>query len=109
MATLEIPINPVYPSQIMSVVLDGVSYRLRVYYNYRQHIWIMDLLTNAGNDILSGVKLVPDFPLIRRYESAERRPPGEFYAVDTSGTGTPPGRFDLGTRRRVRLRYVEAA
>ena len=67
----------------------------------------MDLLTIAGSDILSGVKLVTDFPLIGRYLSAVNKPPGEFYAVDTSGAGSPPERFDLGTDRRVRLRYVE--
>lgn len=108
MATIEIPVNGNLSSQVMSIPLDGVRYTLRVYYVFREQSWTLDILTDRGTDILTGIKLVPDWPLISRYQVANK-PPGEFYAVDTSGQGRPAGRDDFGRTRRVRLRYVEAA
>lgn len=107
MATLEIPVNPALSSQIMTIPLEGVRYRLRVYYSFRMSIWLMDLFTDRESDILLGIKLVPDWPLIGRFK-VDNQPPGDFYAVDTSGQGLPPGRDDFGTNQRVRLRYVES-
>lgn len=107
MATVEIPINPAYSAQLMTIQLDGVRYRLRVYYSFREEVWYLDILSDRETDIIIGIKLVPDWPLIERFQ-IPGQPPGELYAIDTSGKGLPPGRTELGTGRRVRLRYVEA-
>ena len=108
MATLEIPVNGNLSSQKMIIALDGVRYRLKVYYSFRAAIWQLDILTDRETDLLIGLKLVPDWGLTDRFK-IEGLPPGEFTAFDTSGEGLPPGRDDFGSNRRVRLHYEEAA
>jgi hypothetical protein len=108
MATLEIPVNGNLSSQVMTIALEGVRYRLKVYYSFRAAIWQLDVQTDRETDLLLGLKLVPDWPLIARFK-INGLPPGEFRAVDTSEEGLPPGRDDFGSNRRVRLRYEEAA
>lgn len=108
MADVEIPVDPAYSSQIMTIPLDGVRYRLRVYFSFRSDIWLVDILSDRETDILIGLKCVPNWGLISRFR-VEGQPPGELYAIDTSGAGLPPGRNDFGTDRRVRLVYREAA
>jgi hypothetical protein len=91
----------------MTIPLDGVRYKLRISYVFREQSWTLDIMTDTGGDILVGIKLVPDIGLISRFQ-VPNRPPGEFVAVDTSGAGLPAGRNDFGRGRRVRLRYTEA-
>jgi len=108
MADLQIPVNGRLASQIMTIPLDGVRYRLKVYYSFRQSIWFFDLMTDRETDLLVGVKIVPDWGLISRFK-IDGLPPGEIIAIDTSETGLPPGRDDFGLDRRVRLVYREAS
>jgi len=108
MATLEIPVNGRYSSQVMTTVLDGVRYRLSVYYLFRPATWFLDIRTDKEEDLIVGVRLVPDWPLIGRYH-VEGKPAGEFIVEDRDGTGVPPGRNDFGKGKRTRLLYQEAA
>ena len=108
MATLQIPVNGRLASQIMTIALDGVRYRLKVYYSFRQAIWMFDLMTDRGSDLLLGVKIVPEWGLIARFQ-IKGLPPGEILAIDTSGNDLPPGREEFGLKRRVRLYYQEAS
>lgn len=106
MATLEIPVNGSFSSQRMTIALDRVRYRIKVYYSFRAGLWNLDIMTDRETDLLIGVALVPDWPLIGRFK-INGLPPGEFRAVDTTGKGLPPGRDDFGLGRRVRLYYDE--
>jgi len=108
MATLQIPVNGRLASQIMTIPLDGTRYRLKVYYSFRQEIWILDLQTDRESDLLVGIKIVPEWGLIARFK-IPGLPPGEILAIDTSGQELPPGRNDFGFNRRVRLVYREAS
>ncbi len=107
MATLEIAVNPSFASQLLSVILDGIRYRLRFYFNFRQTIWYMDILNDNDEDVLLGRKLVPDWGITEQF-TLDELPPGEFEAFDTSGQGLPPGRDDFGKDQRVRMLYIEA-
>lgn len=107
MARLEIPINPVFSSQIFRISLEGVRYRMRAYFSFRQEIWMLDIFTDNDEDVLLGIKLVPNFPLIRKF-IVQNKPPGEITALDTSGLDIPPGRHEIGPGRRVRLVYDES-
>ncbi len=107
-ADLEIPVNGRLASQIMTVPLDGTRYRLKVYYSFRQGIWMLDLQTDRGTDLLLGIKIVPEWGLISRFQVAGL-PTGDIIALDTTETDTPPGRDEFGLQRRVRLYYREAA
>ena len=107
MADLEIPINSIYSSQEFSIALEGVRYKMRAFYSFRQAIWKLDIFTDKETDILLGIKLIPNYPLIGRYTTS-LRPPGEITAIDKSGSNVPPGRYELGAGRRVRLVYTES-
>ena len=91
----------------MTISLDRRRYRLGVYYSFRQEGWYMDILTDTGTDILIGITLVPEWPLIGRFADA-RLPAGEFKVIDTLEEDGSPGRDDFGASRRFQLVYIEA-
>jgi hypothetical protein len=50
---------PLIPSpQTLSISLAGTSYNVTVRWNDAIQAWVMDLATNAGDKILSGIPLV---------------------------------------------------
>lgn len=77
-------------------VFEGVTVGFRVYWIPRCAGWYLDLLTPAGEDVATGIRITPQAPL----------------AVPGSWDGAPPGRFvvtgparygreDLGTQVQV--------
>ncbi len=93
-------------SYTQRTVLDGREYGFRFQWNQRAAKWYMDLADAAGAPIVFGVKVVADFPLLRRLTDS-RTPPGELFAMDRSRAGQDPGLSDFGTR--VQLIYIPAA
>lgn len=86
--------------------MDGIQYLLTFTWSDRESCWYMDVGDQNGNEICSGVRLVVNFPLLRRFVSSTR-PPGEIVAVDIGGTGQDiqvPA--ELGDR--VLLVYISA-
>lgn len=90
----------------LQVVLDGAVFTLELRWNTRDEAWYMDLRTEAGDPILTSVKVVVDWPLAGRCVDA-RRPAGALFAIDTSSERRDPGKDDLGSR--VILVYFESA
>lgn len=79
-----------------TITLDEVEVGMRVYWLPRCAGWYVDLLTPAGEDVATGIRITPQAPL----------------AVPGSWDGAPPGRFvvtgparygreDLGTQVQV--------
>ena len=60
----------------------------------------MDLLENDGTPLVYGIKLVPDWVLLDRFEITGR-PVGDFFAYDSSAQGLIAGRNDLGVRVKM--------
>ena len=108
MATLQIPVNGNLASQVMTIALDGVRYKLKFYFSFRQDIWFLDLQTDNQTDLLLGIKIVPEWGLISRFKITGL-PPGDIIAIDSSELQLPPGRDDFGLGRRVGLFYQEAS
>lgn len=105
MATLtEIPTRSDLPRYAETVELAGDQYRLEFSWNTRDARWYVSILTAAGDQIVMGLPIVADFPLLRRFTDT-RLPDGELWAWDMSGDGLEPGQYDLGDR--VRLFLVE--
>lgn len=88
------------------VVLDGREYVLAFQWNQREAKWYLSISDQDGSPIVHGIKVVANFPLLRRLRD-RRAPPGELYAQDRSGAGADPGLRDFGTR--VILVYHPAA
>lgn len=88
-------------------VLDGREYLLLFRWNQREGRWYLTISDQDGAPIVSGVKIVVNFPLITNRIVDARRPPGEIFATDTTGADIDPGLDDLGSR--VVLIYIDAA
>lgn len=100
----------------LTVELDGVDFDLRFLWNDRDESWYLTITETQETSIdeetgekvplLSGVPINIGVPLMRVLTSLDR-PSGELLAFDTTGTGTAPGKTELGSR--VLLYYLEAA
>lgn len=101
-----IPVTSDSPIYQQLTTLDGQDYNLTFHYNSRDFSWYLDIADLQRVPILTGIRLVVDWDLLRRCVDA-RRPPGILIANDLSGAGLDPGPDDLGTR--VELLYFEAA
>jgi hypothetical protein len=88
------------------VRLDGREYHVRLMLNTRSGQWILDLYDVDRVAIVTGVALVPWWPLLSLVTD-ERRPPGELLLYNPDGSHEPPTLTDLGLRSR--LVYYEAA
>lgn len=102
---LSLPLDPEIEADDFTISLDGGVYRFRFTWNSRAQAWVMDVLTEAEEPIVSGVRVVVNFPILDQFEDS-RLPPGKLIVVDTGGTGEEPGRNDLGAR--VQIVYFEA-
>jgi len=107
MSTLIIPMEDAPDLGNFSLVasLDGVDYQFVFNYNGREDAWYFDLLTVEGNVIRAGVKVVSNWPLLRRCKE-ETKPGGELMAIDTLSDARDPLLDDLGNR--VAFAYVQA-
>ena len=101
-----IPCKTDIPHYDMQIVLDAVTFTLEFRWNTREASWYMRILTQEGEAILDGLKVVVDWPI--GFRSADvRRPAGALIALDTMGEHLNPGQFDLGDR--VQLSYFPFA
>lgn len=104
---LQIPTSTELPSYVQRLTLEGREYVLAFDWNEREGRWFFDLLDSEEEPLAAGLKVVVGFPLLRRRKTDPRLPPGDFFAIDNSGTGRDPGFEELGAR--VVLCYLEAA
>jgi hypothetical protein len=111
MATLLIPtvLDAEYWTQ--KARLDGRDYVLHFAYNERLDRYYVSIHDDEDVPLIQGLKLVANFPLLRRYRWDERIPPGELMAISLQTDVTPPRFAELGEGRRVELTYfsTEAA
>ncbi|WP_437793191.1 phage baseplate plug family protein [Mitsuokella multacida] len=78
-----------------SVVLDSALYRLRFNWNDSAKTWTMDVCTNDNADIVRGISVVPNFPLLNTYRRIKTLPPGELMAIVTNTDIKAIGRKDF--------------
>lgn len=65
---------------VESAILDGVKYRLHFSWNGRMSQWTLDIRDAGNSDIVRGIAIVPNFPLLRQYKR-HGIPRGEIVAV----------------------------
>lgn len=93
-----------------SVELDGTTYGFEYRWNERAGdagAWFLTLSDASGSVLVAGRRLVVDFPLLSRFRSDSRLPPGLLLGVDVGGASVDPGRDALGVG--FRLLYYTAA
>lgn len=72
----------------LEIVLAGEVFTLRFDWNTRDESWAMDIVANSGADILTGIKLVPNYVLTKQYSMIPGMPAGDFYLLDDSNVST---------------------
>jgi hypothetical protein len=103
---IEIPVAVDTPLYTERVTLDGIEYILKFDWHEREGRWFLGLFTIDEQPLATGIKVVANWPLLRRFTDA-RMPPGLLIAVDLSPmNGEPPSYTELGTR--VKLHYFPA-
>lgn len=56
-----------YPIYSLYISLEGVLYKIRLYFNERMQSWIMDLYHGDESPIVLGQRLTPNYPLFLNY------------------------------------------
>lgn len=97
MSTVRIPVDSVSANFTLRCELDAVEYEFTFRFNERDGTWFMSLADIEGDPIVEGVPLRVNLPLLMDVPDV-RKPGGLLMALDTSGTGVDPGRYDLGDR-----------
>ncbi len=79
---------------------------MHFYWSDRESCWYLDILDQDNNELAMGVRLVVNFPVLRRFTDP-RLPAGVLVAADMSCTNTDiEASTDLGSR--VLLTYITA-
>lgn len=78
MATVQCPLfdKPFYS---YTIDLTKETYTLRFRWNSRLEQWLMDVDDAEENNLIRGVSLVPDYPLIQQFSL--EKPSGQFFLV----------------------------
>jgi len=87
--------------------LDDVTISIRLNFNTRARLWVMDIYAQDGAPIVQGLALVEGTDLWAPFRHDARLPPGQLFVVDTSGKHRDPGKDDL--RSDIRIVYRSAA
>lgn len=97
--------DPIKPTEH---ILDGRRYLLKLSWYARASTWLLDIRSSTGTMLLAGIPVRVGQDLLRPHvgDDLPGDGHGSLVAIDTSGSGTDPGRNDLGTR--VVLVYSEA-
>nr|DAN50189.1 MAG TPA: hypothetical protein [Caudoviricetes sp.] len=68
---------------IQSAILDGAPYKLHFAWNSRAGQWTLDLRDGQGNELVRGIAVVPNLPLLNQCRR-NGLPRGELMAVTTN-------------------------
>lgn len=91
---------------VETVILDTTAYRFHFAWNDYAQMWTVDVCNNDNVDIVRGIPLVSNFPLLAQYRRHANIPPGELLAVVTDVNNTAPiGRSDF-LNGRASMVYV---
>lgn len=103
---ISIPVSLDLPAFVQRSTLDGVPYLLTFQWNEREPGWYLSVADRTGAPLMQGIKIVPNWPLFRRFPNTIR-PAGELIAFDPQRSGGPVLLEDMG--RRIKMLYAEQA
>lgn len=82
---------------VQRTIIAGREYLLSFRWNTREERWYLSIADQDGVAIVSGLKIVCNWPLTRLVTDP-RAPEADLIAIDMSGDGIDPGLLDLGVR-----------
>lgn len=89
---------------VFLATLDDGQYKLRMLWNDSGGFWTLSVRQSDGTSLVEGIKVVPNYPLLRQYHKPDV-PPGELLAIVTDDTKITIGRDDF-SGGSVSLVYV---
>lgn len=91
------------------IELDLNIYHLKFAWNSREGAWYMTIQDQDENNILTGIKIVPNYLLLDQYRYIPELPPGDFVLFDLNQIpeNNQPDFDTLG--KRYQLLYVTEA
>jgi hypothetical protein len=102
---VEIPTRSDLDRYSLTVDLEGTEYRLLFAYNSRDGHWYLSVELADGTRLVSGTAIVADAPILPRWTwNASLPADGYLMAVDATGEGEEPTKYDLGDR--IKLLWV---
>lgn len=66
----------------IDIELNGIVFHLLFSWNSREESWYMDIQNSEEIDILRGIKLIPNYQLLKQYRAYADLPQGEFILWD---------------------------
>jgi len=90
----EIPLLAGSADQSLDVTLDNVPYTLRVLWNERFGYWSLSIAYRDGEDILTNIKMVNNWPLVKRFQRLDMA--GELFFLHKAGKTYRPTYDDVG-------------
>lgn len=100
---LVIPHASTTPDFVQVTDVGARLYRLRLRFNRRDNAWFLDVLTEAGAQIIMGRKLRVRWNVLDQFVD-ERLPLGNLGVPNLDGLNLEPRRNDLGDRLFVMYR-----
>ena len=89
--------------------LEGTDYILTFDYNQRESCYYLSIATNNGDDLVVGIKLVANWPLLHKWADS-RLPPGELVLIaNTNLTDPAPGLAQIGVGQDFTLVYYSSS
>ena len=85
---VEIPILPQVADQTLNVTLDNEPYTLRLVYNVRFDFFSLSIAEKDGDNLISGIKAVHNYPLINRFQKTKFK--GDIYLLHKGGKDIRP-------------------
>jgi hypothetical protein len=80
------------PEYSFRELLDAAWYNFRMAYYERDKMWRLDVLEDTGAAIVRGIAMVEGRDYLAPFQAYDV-PPGQLFAVDTSGLGRTPDRY----------------
>lgn len=102
-------VTDVVPFYDEVVNLEGTYYHLSFRYSQREDCYYLSIGTPEGDDIVNGIKIVPNWPLTHKYAESGL-PPGDLICVPNTNVDSPaPGLGQIGANLPFTLVYVPFA
>ena len=92
---------------VFKAILDGIKYKLRMLWNPSGGYWTLGIRAEDGTSLLEGIKVVPNYPLLRQCRRSIL-PPGELMAITQDDTLTIIGRDDFSSGKAILTYATEA-
>lgn len=93
-----------YPDQIFKVVLDNVTYQIRMVWIERDESWLM-YIGEVGSDPTISFKVVSCVDLLANYKQLDGVPSGELWLFSFRNFDARVGRYTIGPVGEMYMAY----